>query len=165
MSREIKFRVWDKDLKKMHICGENQHDSISFSYPENEAHYYNLQNGCGSSTDGSGTYELMQYTGLKDKNGKEIYEGDIINYSFTDCGEVNTRVLEVYNDGINFKTREIYRDYWLEKVGGILSIVHGQLNAHKGKTQYLTDISCSSIYSYEVISNIYENPELLEETA
>lgn len=106
-----------------------------------------------------------QYTDLKDKNNKEIFEGDIINYSFTDCGEVNTRVLEVYNDGTNFKTREIYRDYWLEKVGGVLSIVHGQLNAHKGKTQYLTDISCSSIYSYKVIGNIYENPELLEVTA
>jgi len=162
--REIKFRAWDKEDKKMwkvvsiteSIWGDCEEAHIRVcEFHENPS---KKETDVRMSVD----YELMQYTGLKDKNGKEIYEGDIINYSFTDCGEVNTRVLEVYNDGTNFKTREIYRDYWLEKVGGILLTVHGQLNAHKGKTQYLTDISSSSIYSYEIIGNIYENPELAD---
>ena len=46
--REYKFRVWDKETKHMHICGEDVHDEISFENETNKAYYYNLQNGCGS---------------------------------------------------------------------------------------------------------------------
>ena len=60
--REIKFRAWDKETKKMSL------------YPQlgfNNSVDINEQIRCCGK-------ELMQYTGLKDKNGKEIYEGDIV---------------------------------------------------------------------------------------
>lgn len=105
MSREIKFRVFDKDLKSMHICGENEHDSISFL--KNQACYYNLQNGCGSlpSELGEGTYELMQFTGLTTKDGTDVYEGDIV--------DIHDAIYEVKFECGGFMAGEMFLDdYW-----------------------------------------------------
>lgn len=68
MTREIKFRAWDKDVKEMfRVTILSFKDDKPFTL-----------SGRGGSTSAE-TCELMEYTGLKDKNGNEIYEGDILS--------------------------------------------------------------------------------------
>lgn len=73
--REIKFRVWDKNDNKMYdnyygIDTDQPYISL-FGNNINEVRW-NTENNI----------KLMQYTGLKDKNGKEIYEGDILKFYY-----------------------------------------------------------------------------------
>lgn len=70
MAREIKFRMWDNEQKCFYTDG--------FSI---DMDGYRWHDDNDNSHDFGDRFSLQQYTGLKDKNGKEIYEGDITYHS------------------------------------------------------------------------------------
>jgi len=167
--REIKFRAWDNKGKVIldWLCirqsafnrGDTQLMYDVFTAPS-------FVDDCG--------FMLMQYTGLKDKNGKEIYEGDIVRYfslqhfeqqSHPDINpEISTCIIQenidavVFNDGA-FRVKDLPFDYLgLEDIDTL-----------KDACGCGDDETCDingneineSILGIEVIGNIYENPELL----
>ena len=142
--REIKFRCWDKKNKKMLTYWE-------LAKPINWEETSFLQHIIDKDEDkygnylGVDNYELMQFTGLKDKNGKEIYEGDIVNfYPYELSNQEQRRSLLirgiiVFNDNAQFCIRYI------------------DMFEPDTETDYLFKKEC------EVIGNKYSNPELLKD--
>ena len=72
MSREIKFRAWDNKNKVMYPTAIIDVSGNIMGMFEDQQSFFD-----------TGRAEIMQYTGLKDKNGKEIYEGDILSWSLS----------------------------------------------------------------------------------
>jgi uncharacterized phage protein (TIGR01671 family) len=132
--REIKFRAWNKTTQTLEVVEEITYnkgkidqintDKDRILFPDKEC-------------------ELMQFTGLKDKNGKEIYEGDVVRF-------------EVEN-----------QDMWAGGTRGEIAYEETEacfviMNAGKS---YVTIGHGYDAYprSLEVIGNIYENPDLLKQ--
>ena len=126
-----KFRAWDKELQKMVYA--DFWDRNWYGTPQND------ENGCHtmySKNTIKYNCELMQFTGLKDKNGKECYEGDIIRYKYYNLGEILTGIAKVeWDNGAYFLT---------------------EINIKRNYPMYLADLS------FEIIGNIHQNPELLK---
>ena len=134
MNREIKFRVYDKDLKRMRYLNSS-HDFICFDEKGN-GYYHNMQTGLGEWFS-----DLMQYTGLKDKNGVEVYENDIIGIHQTVNG-YNQFVIQY--DNYKFSAR-----YYNQKTKQILGWYQYDLDK-------LFEIN-ETEKEMELIGNVYEN--------
>lgn len=134
MNREIKFRVYDKDLKRMRYLNSS-HDFICFDEKGN-GYYHNMQTGLGEWFS-----DLMQYTGLKDKNGVEVYENDIIDIHQTVNG-YNQFVIQY--DNYKFSAR-----YYNQKTKQILGWYQYDLDK-------LFEIN-ETEKEMEAIGNVYEN--------
>ena len=132
--REIKFRAWDKKAKNYIIWegmyglaravnGLAVHVAIAdqcYLFPEDMV--------------------LEQYAGLKDRNGREIYEGDIVNKGYQNMSLFDRNGVVGMGDGYD-------SDGWN----------HGQWHGWKAGESSLFDVNSKC----EVIGNIHENPELL----
>ena len=124
--REIKFRAWDKKNKRM---------EYSFCVGANGRVFGVEINMCESrvqNIDLTDFLELMQYTGLKDKNGKEGYFDDLVKWG-----------------------KAIYKVVWNEEEGiAALQYVSGR--------EVFKYLRISQIKRGEIIGNIWEQPELFE---
>lgn len=133
--REIKFRAWLKEDRKMEDVKTIDFTDKSIQYLEKNE-FINAYLLRRVSFD---DVELMQYIGLKDKNGKEIYEGDIIKYKFP----------------------------YDKRLKHISPVKFLETEASFGiKDRYENEIPLHTISAnnyFEVIGNIYENKNLLEE--
>ncbi len=144
--REIKFRAWHLKEKKM------VHSSEWFF----DCEYNYLCFPFDSFVDGN-NYELMQFTGLKDKNGKEIYEGDIVKYHWNNVngqwigGDWIVRFGE--GDTCDLEFGDTFIGFYLELLNNTPT------NSFRdGEHRTIAGIN----ESLEVLGNIYENPEFLK---
>ncbi len=134
--REIKFRVWDKRETKGMYTKEMLYDAESHTYWRDFLNYPHA-------------YVLTQFTGLLDKNGKEVYEGDVVKVSWT-RGTPSDEGKFFFVD----ETKRIPEEQ-------ICSIVfeNGKFEFKPHcRLHYLTHVSKNC----EIIGNIFENPELLK---
>lgn len=142
--RDIRFRAWDKDTKKMY-------DVISLAHALAEGGFDTVGIAAYQDTLLEGDeFELMQYTGLKDKNGVEIYEGDIVSFfdwSYWSRGE---------------EWQQHSKKYYGKSVEPVV-FEDGSFIASANYEYYnsLGNITQDKGAKLKVIGNIYENPELL----
>ena len=117
MTIEIKFRDWDPETKEMRYFDLDGYDR--------EVH-----NAYGN---------IMQYTGLKDKNGKKIYENDLLQY-----------------DGYNFRLINKEKIYQIRYDDNL-----AQYYAYNLENSFDTFLVVRAWKESKIIGNIYQNPELL----
>jgi uncharacterized phage protein (TIGR01671 family) len=135
MSRELKFRVWD-NLKKEWVSNKQiwriKTDSGGYGEILPPAIYWR-QHPQGLT--------IQQFTGLYDKNGKEIYEGDILEIPNSEIGKNSIR--------------EKYCNVWYSDFTGSWVVSYNHLYSEVSHDLY------HHVHDYNVIGNIFQNDNLM----
>lgn len=144
----LKFRAWDKKLKLL--------GNVSYIDFDSKKMIYHNHNGLFNYYANFEDVEIMQSTGLFDKNGTEIFEGDIVEfpevYVFSDFEEGLIGV-----DGFNIASVVKRGNYvTLDNFAGEDGATERELENYKCTFDDL------DFKNFEIIGNIYENKELLE---
>jgi uncharacterized phage protein (TIGR01671 family) len=142
MNREIKFRIWNRDAEQWYEPVFEAYKGLLFELlltTSGELCERSMQ-GFTHESRFPGKYVIQQYTGLKDKNGKEIYEGDIVQSVY----EWETYDGDAYCEKSILKIGEVVFEY------GEWRVKDQVLPLYKWDRKTL-----------EVIGNLFENPELL----
>jgi len=130
-NRIIKFRAWNPLDKQIY-------------YPDRNLQVWELLRGYSDEN-------LMQFTGLLDKNGKEIYEGDIVGErTLTDSPRLGVVKFGEYANPFNSDEFTKHQGFYVDWNCDMTRRDLGFWTGHK--------------LDFEVIGNIYENPELLNST-
>lgn len=132
--RQIKFRIYDKGIDAV------IHDPAHF-YLSADGEIYDMDHDLIADA------PLMQYTGIKDNNGYEIYEGDI---------------LEIIYDSM-IQERSVHEVKYCDDEGYPAFELQPTEDVEMNNFAWLTSDTDEAVISYRVIGNRYENPELLEE--
>lgn len=151
MNRKLKFRIWDKigklfrgNLNKYCLNAQTGELEV-WAYSDLYDEWYNTRE------DGE-DFVIQQYTGLKDKNGNDIYEGDIVK---TDPEHL-TAILQTIRES----------DRYTEYTNGIVRRVNEGFcicQTYIGATRISEYSSCNCCScGLEIIGNIMENPELIK---
>ena len=151
MSREIKFRAWDNTAQMM-LSSDDIALALQLNGDVLPLDLFASSEGMLSlrRSPKNERYTLMQFTGLKDKNDKEIYEGDIVfnanKHPFTLVNQDPRTYVVEWREG---KYNE--ENTWLQNTPGFIF--------RKLDKRYMELIFNQS--QIEIVGNIYENPELL----
>ena len=122
-----RFRAWLKNDKEMIDADEIDFDNGQLDFIGDAITFMRMAD----------EIELMQSIGLKDKNGQEIFEGDVVTNGWK-------------RQVVTFGTQEVEEDF-------------GSIRIYRGFNLYLGGGYPNAIMSeFEVVGNIYENPDLLE---
>lgn len=160
--KEIKFRAWDDELKQLIYSDERDKESREVEY------WFDIEVGkivckwleccddsMGYPAEHSGSLDnIMQYTGLKDKNGIEIYEGDIVKFTnmIDEIFNEEIGVCVFAQDECNFCLQRTIKNSDNYPVPTTINTIY-----------LISNVTFADDVSYEVIGDIYRNPELLEE--
>ena len=138
--KEIKFKIYDKELKEYHI-EELQDLSEDDYWYGGDIEVWSVLYDCNHEQE---RFVALQYTGLKDKNEKEIYEGDIL-LAPAWFGEL--KCICIYQ-----------QENIVSSIQGF-----GLYSYDSYFNNYRTLVESDEWDEFEIIGNIYENPELLED--